>query len=317
MKYTIMGFSQEKTLAYGLTLDDLCILQYIMDAQASPKMYKHLDEATNTSYAWISHKKLLEDLPIINITEGTLRNKLAELRKKELIISITIANTKLNGSKTFYAITDKVYDLIYQQKKDINKTSEEDDRCHSEMTSRCHFKMTSDSPINTDISSKLDIQDIGGDNPNGLSDFANRRGELNNSYLDSQDTKTHNNNTFSKYECIREKCKKEIGAYTTDSKLQESLIKFLDMRIEKWKTSPKATLTLQSFKGYLKKLDTLDFKLEVVNQSTRNEWNTFYEVKPIYGKPKAYNAGVKSVAYTEQEKEEIEKWRKDNNVPSF
>ena len=312
MKYTIMGFSQELIIKNNVTPREMIILQYIMDAQASIKMYHKSSEDNTPSYVWLTRDKILEDLPILDVSKERLTHIMMELKTKGLIESINEPSI-IGGSKTFYRVSEKTLEMVTRT-KDTGKSKT--DRLESSETDEPYLSETDAPDISINTYNTI-RRDIGGDNPNGLSDFANRRGELNNSYLDSQDTKTHNNNTFSKYECIREKCKKEIGAYTTDSKLQESLIKFLDMRIEKWKTSPKATLTLQSFKGYLKKLDTLDFKLEVVNQSTRNEWNTFYEVKPIYGKPKAYNAGVKSVAYTEQEKEEIEKWRKDNNVPSF
>ena len=304
-----MGFSQELIIKNNVTPREMIILQYIMDAQASIKMYHKPSEDNTPSYVWLTRDKILEDLPILDVSKERLSHIMLELKTKGLIESINEPSI-VGGSKTFYRVSEKTLEMVTRT-KDTGKSKT--DRPELSETDKPYMSETDTPDISINTYNTI-RKDIGGDNPNGLSDFANRR-ELNNNSLDIPDTKTHN--TFSKYEYVREICKKEIGAYTTDSKLQDSLTKFLDMRIEKWKTSPKATLTLQSFKGYLKKLDTLDFKLEVVNQSTRNEWNTFYEVKPIYGKPKAYNAGVKSVANTEQEKKNIEKWRKDNNVPSF
>lgn len=82
MKLTVLGFSQELALEYYLDITDLIILKQISYAQSNPNTLKHLNEDTNNAEAWISHAKLLEDLPILKITEGTLKNRLTSLRKR-------------------------------------------------------------------------------------------------------------------------------------------------------------------------------------------------------------------------------------------
>lgn len=119
MKYTILGFNQELAVKHELSVNDLLLLQYIMYANGSPNMEHTMDY--NVSYVWLSHAKISEDLPILNYTEGTLRNKLSELKKKGLIQSISIPFTK--GSKTYYSITELTVSFI-------NDTGH-----HSEMTS--------------------------------------------------------------------------------------------------------------------------------------------------------------------------------------
>ena len=87
MKYSILGFNQAKVVDAGLDLTDLVILQYIIQANGNPSM-KHI-MVDDVSYVWLSHKKIQEDLPILGITEGTLRNKLSTLKKEGWIISET------------------------------------------------------------------------------------------------------------------------------------------------------------------------------------------------------------------------------------
>lgn len=302
MKYYVMGFSQELLIKYDVKPREMIILQYIMDAQTSTKMYhKSLDDNT-PSYVWLTRDKILEDLPMLDVCKKRLSNIMIELKTKGLIETFNEPNLK--GSKTFYRVSEKTLEMTAKD-RDIDSTKT--------VTPESTKTVTPYSTINTYISSKLDIQD-NLDNIYILSDLENREENSLENNTNKQDTKT---NGFSKYDYVRELCKKEIEKYTRDPDLRDSLVKFLDMRIEKWKTSPKATMTVQSFKSYLKRLDTLDYKIEVVDQSTRNEWNTFYEIKPVHGKPKTYNENITSDHYTEDEMREIKKWEEKNNVPSF
>ena len=81
MRYSILNFNQSKAIENNLKVDDLLLLQYIMQANAEPNMFHILDE-TETCYVWLSHIKIQEDLPILGITEGTLKNKLSKLNIK-------------------------------------------------------------------------------------------------------------------------------------------------------------------------------------------------------------------------------------------
>ena len=298
MKYSIMGFQQEKLIEYGLDLSDVCILKYIIDAQSSPlKHHSEIVDDEVINYVWITRNKLINDLPVLNITEKTLTGILTTLRKKELISSVTLTNQNVKGTQTYYRITEKTYEMMYDRPLLKNEQWYDRPLLKNEQSNNI---------INNNISK--DIFDNTLVNTNVLTDLRNREIILDNNT---------NTKQFNKYDYVRELCKKEIENYTQDEKLKESLCKFLDMRVETWKETPKSTLSLTKFKAYLKKLDTLDYKLEVVIQSTRNRWNTFYEVKSIYGKPKKYDKNVSSETFNATDIEEIEKWRKENNVQVF
>ena len=83
MRQSVLGFNQDKAVQAKLDLTDLMLLQYIMIANGTPDM-KHIVK-DDISYVWLSHSKIQEDLPILNIAEGTLRNKLSDLKKNDWI----------------------------------------------------------------------------------------------------------------------------------------------------------------------------------------------------------------------------------------
>lgn len=103
MRFTVLGFNQQMAVEMGLTVNDLLLLQYIMQANGTPDM-KHIVDDFETSYVWLSHAKISEDLPILNYTEGSLKNKLSELKQKGLITSIKVPQTT-GGSKVYYSVT--------------------------------------------------------------------------------------------------------------------------------------------------------------------------------------------------------------------
>lgn len=87
MKYTIEGFSQE--YAYSLRNDkqkvdftDLVILRWFVDFY--PKMQKIVVD--DKTYAWVSYGKLLEDLPMLDITKRALRDRLQKLCEFGILI---------------------------------------------------------------------------------------------------------------------------------------------------------------------------------------------------------------------------------------
>lgn len=110
MKYTILGFNQKLIMEADLTLNDILLLDYIIYANGEPKM-KHIVQ-DEISYVWLNHEKIKEDLPILRYTEGTLRNKLSELKQKGLINSITLANKTTKGTMTYYTVTEKTMSFI-------------------------------------------------------------------------------------------------------------------------------------------------------------------------------------------------------------
>lgn len=88
MKYTIEGFSQEyamtlkkevvvgkKTVNKKIDCTDLVILRWFVDFY--PKMKKI--EVDGKQYAWLTHKKLQEDLPLIDISKRAFIDRMQKL----------------------------------------------------------------------------------------------------------------------------------------------------------------------------------------------------------------------------------------------
>ena len=118
MKYTIEGFSQE----YAITLrkyverngkqteikidcTDLVILRWFVDFY--PKMKKMIIDGKE--YAWLSHKKLVEDLPLIDIS------KRAFIERIQKLVEFNVLEYKLikeNGTFSLYTFGSNYNGLI-------------------------------------------------------------------------------------------------------------------------------------------------------------------------------------------------------------
>ncbi len=191
MRYTILGFNQTLAIENDLSVNDLLLLQYIMEANGQPNM-QHIVE-NEISYVWLSHTKIKEDLPILNISEGTLRNKLSELKTKNLITSISISNKSDRGSRTYYSITEKTVSLL----NDTKECS-----CHGEMTS---YNKLNNTNVYSDIS-----KDISSEQP---SEFQFGKSEP-------------------KKPNLYQNCISLINNYTEDCKIRQFLKNYLDLCME-------------------------------------------------------------------------------------
>lgn len=136
MRKTILGFKQEKLVELGLSMDETLILKHIEDFINSGKTETIYDEKDKTLYHWIYYEKLLQDLPILDITPESIsriircnlgeepegyKEKLATLtengkRKAKsrkylgLVKNKTVKNN-IYGSRSYLAFTSKFYDL--------------------------------------------------------------------------------------------------------------------------------------------------------------------------------------------------------------
>lgn len=153
MRYSILGFNQEQVIEQfpEITLDDLLILQYVWNASASTKMEHTLIK--NTTYTWIYHKKLLEDLPILKIKEESLKKHFKKLIDLGLIAIIKRASDSCRGTKSFYAITEKTEALQYRQDEEpsVKNYTCSDDQVEKntlETTRPSVKKYTSDNKLN-------------------------------------------------------------------------------------------------------------------------------------------------------------------------
>jgi DNA-binding HxlR family transcriptional regulator len=273
MRTSILGFNQSKAIELGLTTNDLLLLQYIMYANSEPTM-KHIVE-DEIAYVWLQHAKIQEDLPILNITEGTLKNKLSEFRNKGLIASKTVSNTSGRGSRAYYTITELTTSLINDP---VNATkSLQNDAVegpsHSKMTS--NIVLDGDKELNFINEITTQEQDC---SSKGYS-----KEELKEEFLGSV-KKTKRRRPINTRPTLFDKCVAEIDKYTDLPDLRDKLIQFLKIRLEV-KDKP---FGIESWKGMLKKLDQAVAEcqreyVDVVQQSIDKGWLSFY---PINERPK-------------------------------
>lgn len=229
MRYSILNFNQSKAVENNLKVDDLLLLQYIMQANAEPCMFHILDE-NETCYVWLSHTKIQEDLPILGITEGTLKNKLSKLKTSGFINSKSIANKSARGTRTYYCITEKTMSLLNDMEKTTSFSSDmKSGPRHSLVTS--NNKLNNDNKLNTDISSDISETDSS---------------EVNLEFGKSKPKKLN----------LYQQCLAIINDYTEEKSTIKLLTEYLDFVLEKMKSEHKV-LYANQFKGMINQLGDL------------------------------------------------------------
>jgi len=287
MKYSVLGFDQQSVVNYSVQdgdkvlkcdLVDLTLLNYIIYAQANPKM-KHYTK-DEISYVWLSHTHVLEDLPIIDMTEGTLRNRFSKLRKMDLIDSVTIANESAKGTKSYYAITSFCYDMLFTTtsfKNDVKEVAH-------------HSKMTSDT-----LSSNLDKKVI-----------TNSKELVENFQFGKQ-------KSIPKKESLYSKCTAMINDFTKDKEIIGDLTIYLHVLLEMRKDG--YCLYTNVWKGLLRKLKELsdDPKEQhlIISQSVERGYKSFFPVSRRFeyknsNEDKYAERNVVSESYTAEELQELE-----------
>lgn len=256
MRNSIFGFSQNMAITYNLNLDDLLLLQYIMQANSEPGMFHILDE-NETCYVWLSHTKIQEDLPILGITEGTLKNKISKLKTSGFINSKSVANKSARGTRTYYCITEKTMSLLNDMEKTTSFSSDvKPGPRHSLMTS--YNKLNNDNKLNTDISKDISDSESSSD-----------------TFQFGKPKQTKPN--------LYQQCLAIINDYTEDNNIRKMLIEYLDLLLEKSKVEHKP-LYANQFKGMLKHLNDLiaskeNGKIEdIISQSIQKSYIGFFPV---------------------------------------
>ena len=108
MKYCILGFNQKKVMKLNipvtqkkpLNMNDLILLDYIQKAVTSYKL-EHITDEYGISYVWLNHKKILADLPILNVGEQRLAEMLTRLVDFQLITVTIVRDANYRGSKSY------------------------------------------------------------------------------------------------------------------------------------------------------------------------------------------------------------------------
>lgn len=264
MRKIILGFKQEKLVELGLSMDETLILKHIEDFINSGKTETIYNEKDKTLYHWIYYEKLLQDLPILNITPESIsriircnlgeepagyKEKLATLtengRRKAksrkylgLVKNKTVKNN-IYGSRSYLAFTNKFYDL----KEDL---FDEEDRGTSPYLDRgtSPSAETTKSPcLDRGTSPCLD----GGTSPDQryiykyiyIVDYLNKK-------------------TGKNFKSDSSKTRKLIDARFNEGYTIEDFRKVIDTKVAQWKGDPKMdgylrpeTLFSNKFEGYL------------------------------------------------------------------
>jgi hypothetical protein len=128
-----------------INTDDVFILHYIVNAICTEKMLKIIEN--DTVYVWLTKEKMLEDMPILNITENRLAHIIGKLKKMGLLTTKTVANTKIRGSKSYIAITDLLLSCMNEQSTIYNK-------CTNVKNNKSNNKLL-DNKLNKEYNNKL------------------------------------------------------------------------------------------------------------------------------------------------------------------
>ena len=290
MKYSILGFNQAKLIELQkesggkilkLDMTDVMLLEYIQLAPSRPSM-KHKTDDNNQSYVWISYKKILEDLPILDIKDNMLKKRLNKLTELGLIKSMVFANENCRGSRAYYTITELCESLKYT--KDDSEESTECNKLHDEKRPSVINYTQSDRPsvINYTSNNKLN-NNTKLNNKNNTNVLLEDKPSLSDNFLKSSSTIKTKQNKYSK-------CVSMINDYTTDKKLREALINYLNLLLE---IDPK--IYANQFKGKLNQLARLSNsekeQIKIVNQSIQYGWKSFYPLKEFTGSN--YSGGFK------------------------
>ena len=277
MKYSVLGFNQAKVIAESdLDLTDLMLLQYIVSANGSSKM-KHIlkDDIT---YAWLSHEKIMEDLPILRLSESTIRNRLLNLKKTGWIDSEKRFEDGVRGSRTYYTVTIKTISYLYDE-KDIMSLK------NDMIGVSCHSKMTSDNILTIDnLLDKSNTKVL----------LENPPTEDNDSISDSIESKSYDTEKPKKKNLF-DKCEDATIQYTDNTELQSKLREYLSLRLEIARNEGKG-FYVNMWKGLLGDLNKLtqddNTAIQIVEQSIKKGWKGFYALKDYNNNHGNRNSGM-------------------------
>lgn len=126
MKFSIEGFSQEYATKLRKTIDkkgklveikidctDLVILRWFVDFY--PNMKKIIVD--DKQYAWLTHKKLLEDLPLIDISKGAFIERMQKLVEFKIL---DYRFVKEGGTFSLYTFGEEYINLISKEGNSSN-----------------------------------------------------------------------------------------------------------------------------------------------------------------------------------------------------
>ena len=262
MKYTILGFNQEKALELGFDVDDLLIIRWFVDFYSSSKMIKM--NVGDKTYAWVNYSRVIEDIPILNMKKDTLSRRMKKICETGIMEHETL---KQGGTFSLYKLTDKYDQLISTDKKTegTDKKTEGTEK-KTEGTEKIPEGYGKNSQPVTDKNPEQNINLL---NNNSIKDI--------NTYSTKEEL-LHPKNKDVEKNNEKESVNSVIAEYTESKELQDALHGFVEMR-----TKARKPLTVRAMKLSLNVLDNLAVddvtKIAIVNQSIVHSWSTFYKLQ--------------------------------------
>ncbi len=108
MKYTIMGFNQQKAVEFNLDTDDLLILSYFSDFRDTELMV--CEEFEGKKYYWVKYEALLENLPILRAkNKDSIRRRFKKLQDAQILVHK--CKKSKEGTYSFYGIGENYLTL--------------------------------------------------------------------------------------------------------------------------------------------------------------------------------------------------------------
>ena len=219
-------------LSYRLDLNEILLLSYIYDAQASPTM-SHIIDNGNV-YTWLNHAKIQSDLPILNVEERQLKRFINHLVESDLICSQQVAVNGVRGSRAYYGITETCEKLRYDHTESEQGSKMSPNSGGLGVKNVPSYNLVNldnklDNTISKDIVAKAPTE-----NPIQESDIESLTEYEQHMYSEDVRKKRKIEGAQpqkTKKLSLWDKCVQDIEAYTADEELRESLKDYLKLRL--------------------------------------------------------------------------------------
>lgn len=107
MKYTVLGFSQNKAVENNLDMIDLTLLRYFIDFKDTGKMSTMVENAK--IYYWFKYDGFIKEYPILSIKKDAIYRRMKILTEKDFLIHITV---RKGGTYSYYNISKNIICLL-------------------------------------------------------------------------------------------------------------------------------------------------------------------------------------------------------------
>jgi uncharacterized phage protein (TIGR02220 family) len=117
VKFTILGFNQNRLIEFGMDATDALILRYFVDFKDSRAMVK--EKIGEQIYFWVKYDSIVKELPILNLKSDTVYRRLKSMSKNNILNHKTV---KKNGIYSYFNIGDNYIKLISDSNTVVDKS---------------------------------------------------------------------------------------------------------------------------------------------------------------------------------------------------